>query len=600
MTQRSSKVELKSGAKNPFFVKNHLRTLIVYTVFIALVNAAVFLALNELNFIYFSTNDDFVLQSLFSGALGSYYVQFPQMNFLIQKFIVSLYQIAPSVNGYGVFLFMALSVSASFVGGIFLDKFGFKMGLLIYLATIPVYYGMFLTQFQYTMVAYSLLIASAAGFIYALNLPRRNTKIFLYALSAFFLVASLCLRVETAVSAAVYFGVILFFIWLRYKKKALVLLSVVLASFAVVGAFTAADSAYYAGTEELSDFNAFFSARVEMVDRAPLDFEAHKEAFEQAGWTENDVNMFKSYIYPDDERFSVQNLENIIAARGDVLLMTDGAAVFASVISTFNDANIYVLCLLFLALIFAYLSGKRRLFAVFLFVLPFAVQVLLLMLWRPVYRAVYPHYVLSVVALLMITDLKGIKQKLGMDSLSKQNAKNLGRVASLVILVFVVVLNGNLFLNAKWDGEVKAEDPVVRDVGLAIDYFAKRPDNAYLYATDSSLIAVNESYSIFHAFPAGYLENSRVLGGWNTRSPSYNDFKAQYALETLPLDMVDNDHVYYVAGESMGPLTTYFYETYGIPVEYEKTDRLAADLYVYRIKSTDIANIGAIYEADAG
>ena len=586
--------------KKPFFIKNELGTLLKYIILIGLINAAVFLALNELNFICYSTNDDFVIQSLLSGALGDFYVQFPQMNFLVQKLIAALYQTAPSVNAYGFFLFTALILSASLVGGIFLDKFGFKTGLLIYLATIPVYYGMFLTQFQYTMVAYSLLIASAAGFIYASGMPKKHTRVFLYAVSAFFLVASLCLRVETAVSAVLYFAVILLFIWLREKKRAAVLMVVVLASFAVVGGLSAADGAYYKSTKELFDFKAFFSARVEMVDRAPLDFEAHRETFEQAGWTETDVEMFKSYIYPDDAKFSVLNLDNIIEARNDVLLMADGGAMAASLISTFNDTNIYVLCLLFVALVFAYISGRRRLFAVFLFVLPFAVQILLLMLWRPVYRAVYPHYVISVLTLLMIIDVDGIRNKLGIDNLKEPEAGGLKRVAALVILSFVIVMNGNLFLNAKWNGALKAEDSVVRDVGMADDYFAAHPKNAYFYSTDSDMIAINESYSIFHVFPEGYLENSRVLGGWNTRSPSYNDFKEKYGLDTLPLDMVDNEHVYYVAGGNIGLLTTYFYETYGVPVLYEQVDQLGSDLYVYRIKSTDLENIGAIRTANAG
>ncbi len=584
----------KNGVKS-FFKHSSLKTMLIYIVLIGIINSVVFLALNQLDFIHYETNDDFVLQSLLSGSLGEQYVQFPHMNFALQKFIVILYQAVPSLNCYGIFLFGMLLLSATLVGAILLDKFGIKTGLLIYLLTVPIYYGLFLGQFQYTIVAYSLLIASFAGFIYGFYVPRKNTRIFLYILSAVFLILSICMRNETVVSAAVYFAALLIFIWIRHGKKAGLLLATVLASFAVVGAFMAADNAYYNSTEELQSFKAFHEARIEMVDRAPLNYETHKEAFEQAGWTQTDTNLFSEYVYPDDEKFSVQNLNNIITARKDVSFMTDPAAIVASVISTFNDSNVYMLCLLFVALIFAYLSGKRRLFAVFLFLLPFAVQILLLMLWRPVNRAVYPHYVMSIIALIMITDLGALKQRLFPGKFTKEEAKPLWRTAILVLAAVVLVLNANMFLNAKWDGESKALDPKARDARLALEYFSKNPEETYLYSTDSDLITVNESYSIFSAFPQGYLANSRVLGGWNTRSPSYNDFKEKNGLETLPLDMIDNDHVYYVAGETIGLMTGYFYETYGIPVKYERVAQIGENLFVYRIRSTTIDEIDTIY-----
>lgn len=587
--------DLTDRGIKPIFGRHTVKGMLASIVLVGLVNAVIFLALNQLDFIHYETNDDFVLQSLLSGSLGAQYVQFPHMNFILQKFIVFLYQAAPSVNCYGIFLFGTLLLSATFVGAILLNKFGLKSGLLIYFVTVPIYYGLFLGQFQYTIAAYSLLISSAAGFIYAVDMEKKSTRIFLYAVSAVFLVLSICMRSETVVSAVVYFSVLLVFLWIRHRKKAGVLIAVVLASFAVIGAFAAADGAYYNGTEELKSFKAFHDARIELVDRAPLNYETHREAFEEAGWSQTDVNLFAGYTYPDDAKFSLQNLENIIAARSDVALMTDPSAIAASVISTFNDANVVMLLMLFVALVFAYLSGKCRLFAVFLFLLPFAVQILLLMIWRPVSRAVYPHYVISIVALLMVTDWEALKGRLGFSKLSGVDAKKVWRTGALVLAAVALVLNGNMFLNAKWNGESKALDPKARDARLAIEYFEQHPENAYLYSTESDLIAVNGSYSIFHAFPEGSLANSRVLGGWNTRSPSYNDFKEKYGLADLPLDMADNSSVYYVAGDTIGLLSGYFLETYGIPVKYERLDKIGDNLYVYSIKRASMDEINTIY-----
>ena len=588
-----------------FFIKNSIRTFFIYMAIIFAVNFIVFLIINNLNFIHYQTNDDYILQNLINGSMGGYYYELPSTNFLLLKFLSGLYLITNAVNWYGLFELSILFLTASFVGAVFMDKYGPKWGFILYLLTIPIYFGLFLTQFQFTIISYSLLAASIAGIIYAFFVDKKGTRLFLYVFSVCLFVLAVLFRDEVLVSAAAFFGIIALFLLIYYKKKALKLVLVVTIAFLLCGGAFLLQNSYYNSSQELKDYNQYYTARVELVDRVPLTYDSNPDAFKMVGWSRNDSNFIRGYTFPDDEKFSMANLQTIAAARSNTQYMTDPNAIASNLFSTFTEINIYMLIGLFTIFLLAFFSGKRKLLSVFLLLLPFAIHILLIIVGRPIFRAVYPHYILSIIALLAICDFGNLKTRLGYAGRILKESKMVTRTISASLIVVFAVGMANIFLYSKWDGDTVSKNMITQERKEAFDYFNENQNNVYLYSVSSRLESPNESYSIFSIFPKNYFVNNRLFGGWDTRSPSYNDFKERNGLSSLPRDFL-KDNVYYVSGPSnvhnasgisLDELTTYFKENYDIPIQYQIVKQVGNEIFVYKIEQTDAAHMGQVLPA---
>jgi hypothetical protein len=95
---------------------------------------------------------------------------------------------------------------------------------------------------------------------------------------------------------------------------------------------------------------------------------------------------------------------------------------------------------------------------------------------------------------------------------------------------------------------------------------------AFMYPITSPLLRANDCYGIFHAFPEDYFANNRLLGGWDTRSPSYSNFKARNGLLSLPRDLIGSDVC--LVAPSLDRLTQYFSEAYGVQAGYKNVTQL--------------------------
>ena len=589
--------------KKPTLEKNRIGTLLTYTAMVCVVNLIVFFVLNRLNFIHFEMNDDFTIQNLLNGSMGDHYIYFAHSNVVLSTVLSGLYRLTAAVNWYGVYLFIALLFSCSFTGAILIDKFNFKAGFALNLLLLPLLFGLILTNFTYTLICYAMLVCAVSCLVYGFYIQNRKTRRFLYILSIVMLVSSVLLRKEIIASALVYCLAVAALLLIRYKKNALRFCLVVLIGFAIIGGFTLIDRAYYNSTPELSEYLQFHEARIGLVDHEPLNYARDEYFLAEIGWTETDVSLYRDYYtYPDDAKFSTEKMEYIYSSMSETRYMTDGNAIFSNLISTFAGNNllgcgIFILICLFASFAFAFVSQKKRLFkwfTVLLLLLPFLFQILFNMLYRTAPRAIYPHYMLSIITLLLFVDTDALLQKLGLPA---SGTRALASTLCLLVTVVAGIGIANLLITTKWEGEVTAQNPVVTETRQTFDAMYEDKEGVYLYPTTSPLLSAHNCYHIFDTFPEDYFKNNRLLGGWDTRSPSYNDFKQRYGLTSLPLDIVDNPDVYLVIPNA-DFLTAYFYTDHQLPVKYEVVRQIDSTIKIVRVLSASADEMGTVIEPD--
>ncbi|MGI6152629.1 MAG: hypothetical protein ACOYJB_02180 [Christensenellaceae bacterium] len=567
---------MKTLAKRKFGIRmpeNALPKYLVYLVFLLLVNLLIFWVMHSLHPIIYGENDDFAMQNLLSGALGDYYLYFPTSNVAFSAVIAGLYQAFPVANWFAIYMMCALILSWAFVGSLLMKKFGIKIGLPLYLVLVPLTFGAFLTYFTFTVITHSLLIGALACLVSAFYAEDKALRRFLYISFVVLQLLAVFIRKEAVGTAAVYGGLFVLFALIRYKKRAIALIGVAAASFAVVGAFYAADLAYYKNDSEAGEFKRWYEARGGLVDFGIPDYNGHAEEYEKLGWTPADITMVRFHMFPDDPEFSTEAFEYVASMREDSPIITNGEAVLSQFLLIFTDNKypagfVVVLVVLCGAFVAAWFSAGKKIVAALLFALPFLLHIAFIMLQRAPTRMVLPHYLLSIVMLLGMVDTGALKKDSSADT--KALYKRLGTVFCAFLLSVAGVLNATMFFRQHKAGADKGDQQKIITQDKLYDSIAGDKEHLYVCTSENHImLQMCFAHSVFHMFPQGYFSNSLHLGGWNARSPFYTGTLEKYSVDMLPRDIIDNENVYIVIWKGEEMLTEFFYQKYGVSVKYE-------------------------------
>ncbi len=535
-----------------------------------LINIAIACLFRCFGQIQFEMNDDLVIQNLLNGSLGDYYVYNVQSNIALNEMLAGLYKWSGAVNWYGVFLFVMLVFSCGIVGGVLIDKLGIKIGVCLYLLTTVIFFGFLIYHFTWTSVSYAMMTAGLVCLVYGFSIQGKALRMLLYVLSVVLLVLSAFLRKETVATSLVYAASLLVLLLIKYKKRALGAVLVVGIAFSVIGGFEALDNAYYNSTEELREFKRFNAIRATLSDRMQMSYEEDGAVLAQYGWDVADLGAYQGFVYPDDSKFDADVQEQIYDALSYKKYNTNVPSLIGELRIMFYYEYLPLTLCLAVFFLLAFFSQKRKLFklyTVFLFAVPFLFHIFFAFVWRAVFRVVVPHYILSAMLLLLFIDPQYYQSMLA------RSGRRVTSVAAAVMVgVAAVGLCGRLVsfseVRAIWQG-----DPYRAANQELIEYMHENDGKAYVYGMSSMNLINNVLYtSIFDTYPKDYSINFRLIGSWDVRSPSYNDFKARYGLSNLPDDLLDNDDVYLVIPDDR--IYYYLLNKYGRDIEYEEVVRI--------------------------
>lgn len=567
-------METKLSAKRKVTVfgeKDSLQRLLIYIVIFAIIGFVLMKITNRLAYIGFHIMDDVQIQNLLNGSKGPSDGLCVYLNAVLGSFIAFLYRTFPELNWYGIVMAGMLLLSTSFIAAVLAQRLGGKVGFAVGFAIFPAVYLLTLLNFTYTIIAYFVLSSAFLNIAYSFFIKDKPRKLFLLISAAVFCVVAVMIRESVIVSAVAIGAVYAFFLILRYKKEAVRTVAVIAGVLLLSFAFTAVNSFIYKSTPVWSDFSKFNEVRTDMQDRFYPSYEENRENFEKYGWSQNDHEMFYSHNFPDDPKFSTENLQKIDDSYNSISRYNFSILDILGNIWAYLSDSIVLLVALAVAFYFALTTSKARLLSIAVFIFPFFMQAVFFIIQRALVRVIFPHYVIGLVLLICLIDTQVLKDRF-LKKASPKKASALRLTALILVLASTIYPFYDTFSYCLELTEQRQKPDVAelytRQV-LLYDYFYNLENDFFVYAMEPIFYNYNRSQSIFETRPLNYYINSYGLGGWTARSLPYEEFKKRADVQSLPRDLIDNDHVYFVAQDRLDTYTKYFYETYGIPVKYQ-------------------------------
>jgi hypothetical protein len=266
----------------------------------------------------FETNDDVGMNAI---AAGRILVDRPDEHLVFSNVLVGcslkpLYEIAPLVPWYGLYLFVTASLSLVAISFACLrqNQSEWALGLMavfLWLVGLPS-----LTLLQFTRVA---AIASLAGLLLLLGGVRVVEARWQAWCAVPFLLAGGLIRLDALLLVCVVLSpVIAWLAWRACLQKA-ARTPLVLLTACLVAVFAAArfNTWYYSESAEWRDFLPFNAMRVQFIDWNRVPYDPHTApVFESVGWQKIDLEMLKSWAFLDRDRFSSEKLQTILKAAG--------------------------------------------------------------------------------------------------------------------------------------------------------------------------------------------------------------------------------------------------------------------------------------------
>ena len=607
-----SSTSLRSSA---FGEQQSLRRLLIYFVLFLIIGFILFYIARSIAYIGYNTMDDIQIQNLLNGSKGISDGFCIFMNITLGSLLASLYNTIPAVNWFGVFLLAMLLLSCSLAAAVLAQRLGGLAGFATGFAVFPFIYLATIFNFTYTVIAYVVLACAFVCVAYSFYVQDKKSRLFLWICSAALATVAGMIRVDVIISATAAGAVFAVFLFIRYKKAAVKTIFVVGVMLLLCFGLTAISNLLTASDPVWSEYSRFNAVRIDMQDRFYPTYSQNKASFEASGWSENDYSMFYTSNIPDDPKFSVTNMEQIDATYKGFNRFNWSILDILDSIWSFISHSAPIVVLLVAAFILALLSSKARLLSTAVFLFPFMMQAALVIIQRPLARVVVPHYYITLVLLLCLIDVSVLRQRFA--GRRANNPLRSGGSGSRIeahkkrpfaLMAFILALAISVYplydsFSYSLQLEEQRRDPHVADPYLnqqhAFDYFAQHKENCYVYAMDPYFYSYSNNQSIFETSPRDYYINSFSMGGWAVRSKQYEAFKQLAGISSLPHDLIDNDHIFFVTVTRLDPYTRYFYETYGIPVKYEIADNLVGGYQVLLVKTAaSMAEMGTTYAAN--
>lgn len=378
---------------------------------------------------------------------------------------------------------------------------------------------------------------------------------------------------------------------------------------------SAVDYAAY-NTADWKDFRAFFDARTTVYDFYPelVTREEYREALNELGVTAAQQTLLRNYNFGMDDAIDTRMLTDMADYASRVLGgARDWAAIAREQISfyiyrTFHgqDAPYNIIVLWAYAAVAAAgivtcsrdrmnhaqetvceqgtERGVMRRYAflwqlVLLAAARSVVWLFILMRGRDPVRITHPLYLVEFVLLLglFVRTLCACKADAGKNGILRAGA------------IFLVLLTG-IMAGSLTDSvsKVREDQNYRKQVNAdwhAIDvYCREHPQNFYFEDVYST---VAFSQKIFGNADSGYA-NYDILGGWICKSPLYREKLRQFDIVSAGESLIGKDNVYLIISDTeasdigTGWITEY-YDSQGVRVTVEETDRIGAHYLVYQI-----------------
>lgn len=550
-----------------------------------LVNAALLLVLLSCFTPRFETNDDVLMSKFVDGQMGEKSAYIPFINIVQGFFLKLLYTIGgEGLNWYSISIYALMLAAFTAMTWVLLMRFR-PLGAWSMAAVILLTVG--LNSYLYPCFSKTCAVAAAGGLclmLYAmgdgLEKPKRLPLMlglamavlgYLWRVEEFFGVAVLLAPVGLVVLLELLRktrdekpGQRLGRVW-RYVRPFLLLLLLVLLLFGLDRfLWTRGDFAY---------FTEYSDTRSILVDYSTLpDYEQMQPVYDSLDMDENAVYFLKNWSFYDTEKFSLEKIKAVLAARDSVVPNPSPG----ECLGVFLDKAIPGMA--------GTLAG-----------LGFA---LMLMLWLACGRHRWQDWLglglsfgfFGLIYLLMIYQNRYLANRMDMGLLLAlmltmsflMDDRKLMEDKLFCALLIALALAAGLYTNrnvCKCSDQYDVEDKSAKKA--AIEQILADEEHLYLCKVWS---IDHELYTPLETAPAGFADRIVLLGGWSLYHPSIEHVLEAYDIQNPYPDMIGNARVRLIDNDVERTLA-YLREYYDPDAQAEPVEPLSSEtgLMIYRI-----------------
>lgn len=474
----------------------------------------------------FLGNDDFLIADMIDGSyLGEPQPHMVFTNVAIGLLLSSLYDAAGSVPWYGIYLYLVYFTGLAVVIYVVLadDRPGFggrALALAAYLAVFQMRIG---THIDFTSLALMLGGAGVFLYLYRAPLPRGHWA---SAVAAGLMLGAASLVRWHALYGAVLLALPLLALTLRHipwRRQALFAAT----AAAVVLAGSVFQAVYYAGQPGWQAYLDFNSTRGS-VHQSPELAEMEPAVLAETGWSQNDLDLFQSWFYLDQDVYGIEQLRSITDMLGHPMHSISSAVNPEQYGSPSWITGFTLTALLFAA---ALASGSRatRGFAILNVAWFGALAAALVLFAKLDTRVAFP--ILAILALLLLAGPVGARPTRPPD---RQGSRLMGLLGAACCAVLVVI---GVYITVAGGPDRRADDHAVDQLlgGLT------ELDGDGVYIAGGFLGEFGKR-SPWHApmVPGPRL----ILLGWSQRSPVHDQWMAELGIDDLYLAIGSREDVY--------------------------------------------------------
>lgn len=555
----------------------------IFTVLI--INIFIFIVVNVIFNIKYEQVDDFIMYSLYSGLDGTYNFYSVYMHPIIGIIIGAFYRLLPMINWHTIFLLSMQFICFTLIGYTILKKHYTGTSIILYTLFVSIFYTTLLLLIQYTSVA-ALLILTAFFLLIDIFETNQEDKGNILKSGVIFTLFTIGVmtRIQSLLIVAPFYAIYLLIYLVKYKKKIIdkqriiKLIKYYLITLLIALIVYISNLFIYNINSTYKEYNEWNKFRTTIQDIIHIDYEKDRDIYDQVGWSKNDVYLFNTFGFGDENIFSKDNLQKIVeekAKQGNYYsLNTNPISIICNIYSMLINNCIFILIIFLGVYILNLLRRNKVKENTIIFLTVILVNAIFTILGRNMQRVVIPEYILGTVLLIYNLNLK---------SEEKINDGNLNCLIIGFMIIATTTISGQMYgYNYKLEN--------YESYRQIINYTNSNKENVYLY-TIPSLQNRYLSYSAYQMPPKEAFSNLRQIGGWDMFTQNYYDFKERNNLDGDLLDLL-KENVYLIDGDVIwsgvrysnykGNIALAIKEHYNIDVEFLEVESFN-NLQVYKV-----------------
>lgn len=505
---------------------------------------------------HFQTNDDPVIMEFASGArIGQPSEYLMYINVIIGKFLQILYLNFPGINWYPVFFYLIHFISMTTILYCFLLRKKNIYGFLIYLLLFSFLELYHLANLQFTTTAF---IAGLAGFILLLTfLDERGKKFYLPIAGSIILITISGLIRRNVFYLLLGLSAVVFgFKFLERKSWRIpIILIIIVLLFGLLGFL---NDNYYNKDKDWSFYLEYNKYMAKMISYPYFGYSENRDIYSRAGWSENDVTLFKLWFFCHPEVYSLNNIKyvssNVKISRGAEETFTTlkesfsrmdlrlkwftGSFLIIAILLLKKDKNKYLFSVIFTSLIISiYLSYLGR-------------------LTNWVFSPII-FFTAATAAFFLCNDEISDRFKI---------LRNIILKSTILVVCMALVTVGFIFTA----NDSKINLTKQRELEQVIQKLSDE-DKIYVIQGGANL----EDKVIFFSMPQKKEYLDMVQLGWMINTPFYYKTLEKYSIDDIYEAIVDRDDVYVICAQSVTEILKKFI--------YEHYDRHVSSALIYEL-----------------